>query len=87
MMKKEGEAYKYATFHYASGPTKIPYKIVRSKHLDTLLGKKIVDAFHCDVEDDYYGTYLVLEDGTELEINPDGEYGTCVLRIDGDEPQ
>lgn len=87
-MRKEGEVYKYQTYYYdGKSPTKVPMTVDRSKDLNGLIGSKVVDAFNCRLEDDYYATFLLLEDERELEIVPDGEYGTCSLRIDGDEIQ
>jgi len=87
-MKQNGEVYKYHTFYYKPHrETKISQIVERAKILDVLIGKKIVDAFHCYMDGDYYATILLLDDGTELDISPDGEYGDCMLRIDGDEIQ
>ena len=87
-LMREKETYKYSVFDFnTTKPTKIPHKVIRLKDLDKLIGKKIIDAFHCNLDGDYYGTILLLEDGTELDIKPDGEYGDCMLMINGNEPK
>lgn len=57
--------------------------------LDSIIGKKIVEAFFAEHErykgrmGGYCHVVIILEDGTELVLEPDGEYGTCLLSING----